>query len=327
MSRFLAACIVAGLLAFALPAAGQTATVRLHEAALKRGNAAYNAGDYPTAIQAYIEAIQAAPALGDAYRNLARALFWHSDYPAALEFYDRYLRLPPGPDFDRVKAERRLAAERAGERLYTVPEPQKLALAALERELDAGRAYTVGGGGAWGMYETLLRTGYADPHLVNLRQRLARRLLDEFDAYLVPRAGQLTPRLDLDGWQLQAERLAAAQSVADDPALAEILAKRESVVEAAIALLTSQWQEAANLARLGRTANPDLDFVLWFELSALIGAESYDAALTTLQEADAELGEPNSARRDYAAVMRAIVLQRLGRTDDAAAIYLDVLRR
>lgn len=310
------------------PAMAQSTSDRIYQAALKRGNTAYNDSDYDAAIESYVAAIQAGPQNSQAYLNLARSYFWKGKYAAAAAYYDHYLRLAPDAEgIEQVKAERRLASERARDSVYTLPESQRLATEALSRELESGRAYTRGGGGAWGLYETVLRTGYAEPQLTQLRSRLARRLLDEFDATLVPEATQLTPRLDLDAWQLQSERLAAAQSIADDPALAENMKTRSTIVEAAIAMLTSRWREAAQLARLARASNPDLDFLGWFEVSALIGAEQHQEALTLLDEISREVADRDPANLDYVRVLRAITLQRLGRHDDAAELYLEVLRR
>ncbi len=314
--------------AFALAqTAGQTPSERLHAAALQQGNTAYNQGDYEAAAEAYVTAIQQSPSRPEPYRNLARAYFWASRYSDAAAYYDHYLRLAPdGADAEQIKAERRLAAERARDAVYTLPPAQRAALDAFGRELDSGRAYTSGGGGAWALYETVLRTGYAEPALARLRRRLARRLLDEFDAHLVPDPDQLTPRLGLEGWQLQAERLAAARSIADDPVLNDVLAKRSTVVESAIALLTSQWEDAASLARLARTSNPDVDFLVWFEANGLIHAEKYKEALTLLETSEDEIAQRDPRKIAYVRALSAVALQRLGRHDEAAALYLEVLR-
>lgn len=326
MRQLLATLLLVVGIGFAMPSFAQTS--RTYDAALKQGNDAYNNEDYEVAVKAYTAAIQAAPGEAVAYRNLARSYFWKGSYAAAGAYYDHYLRLAAkADDVEQVKAERRLAADRARDAVYTLPDAQRLALEALNKELESGRAYTSGGGGAWGLYETLLRTGYAEPQLEQLRSRLSRRLLDEFDATLIPDSGRLTPRLDLDAWQLQAERIAAGRTVADDPALREVMGTRSTVVEAAIALLTSQWDQAAELARLARASNPDVLFIGWFEASALMNAEKYDQALNLLNEFEKQLAERDPKGVEYARVLRAIVLQRIDRQTEAADLYLDVLRR
>lgn len=329
MSRL---AIALSLLLFAAsPAFAETASERVHAAALKRANASYNAGDYAAAIPFYVEAIQANPTEPRAYRNVARAYFWNGDYPISVQYYDHYLRLADDADeVDRVKSERRLAADRASGNVYTLPDAQRMALATLERELESGRAYTSGGGGAWGVYSALLRTGYAEPHLARVRARLTRRILDEVDLLLVPASGQLTPRLDLDGWQLQAARLDAASRVVDDPALVEMIAVRATVCEAAIAMLTSQWENAARLFAAARTQNPDLRFLIWFELTTLIEGGRPADAITSIDEL---LGASTDQERiDYLRILRATALQRLddrdaGRAGEAARLYYEVLRR
>lgn len=323
---FVVACLVASC--FPALASAQGVSERLYDAAMKQGNAAYNQQDYAAAATAYVAAIQSNPLGATAYRNLARSYFWDSKYAAATAYYDHYLRLAPtAEDIEQIKAERRLSAERSRDEVYTLPEPQRMALEALGRELGSGHAYTSGGGGAWALYETLLRTGYAEPALAQLRSRLARRLLDEFDATLMPAPGQLTPRLDLEGWQLQAERLAAARRIADDPALVEVLERRSTAVEAAIAMLTSQWEDAAKLARLARTSNPDLDFLTWFEATSLIKAEKYDEALSLLDGFAREVSGRDAEKLDYVRVLRGVALQRLDRHGDAADLYHEVLTR
>ena len=321
---FVLGCFIAWC--FPALAVAQDASERLYEAAMKQGNAAYNQQDYPAAAKAYVAAIQSNPLGATAYRNLARSYFWASRYSAATLYYDHYLRLAPtAQDIAQIKAERRLSAERARDEVYTLPDSQRMALEALGRELGAGHAYTSGGGGAWALYQTLLRTGYAEPALAQLRTRLARRLLDEFDATLMPAADQLTPRLDLEGWQLQAERLAAARRIADDPALIDILGRRSTAVEAAIAMLTSQWENAAKLARLARTSNPDLDFLTWFEATSLIKAEKYDQALSLLDEFARTVSARDNQKLDYVRVLRGVALQRLNRHNDAADLYHQIL--
>lgn len=312
------------LMLFAADAGAETVSERIHAAALKRANQSYNDRDYAAAIPLYVEAIQAHPTEPRAYRNLARAYFWKGEYAISVQYYDHYLRLATD-DVEREKSERRLAAERASGEVYTLPESQRMALAMLEREIESGRVYTTGGGGAWGIYSALLRTGYAEPHLARVRAELTRRLLDEVDLLLMPAAGQLTPRLDLEGWQLQAARLDAASRVVADAAVADMIAMRSTVCEAAIAMLTSQWQNASRLFALAREQNPDLRFLMWFELATLIDGGKPDVAIERI---DTLLPEsPDEERLNYLRILRGAALQRLDRANEATSLYYDVLRR
>ena len=293
------------------------------------GNALYNKGNYKGAITHYAAAIQAEPSNGPPYRNMARCYFWLEQYAAASAYYDFYLRVADAEtkDVDTIRKERKLAIERAGSSVYVLPPNQKQALTALTQELTSGSAYTDGGGGAWALYKALLRTGFAEPTLTDLRSQLTRRLLDEFDASMIPPMGSFTPVLDMDGWRVQAGRLEAARSLARDPALKEVAARRAKVVAAANALLSGDFNEAAVLSKTAQVENPDLDFLRWFTVSALLKSNQHDVALATIKELARKSKEVSPALLEYARVLRAIALQKAGRSDDAAEVFSDVLSR
>ena len=293
------------------------------------GNALYNKGQYKKAIPHYAAAIQFAPNEPPPYRNLARAYFWMENYAAAAAYYDFYLRVANAKttDTETIQRERKLAIERAGSSVYVLPPNQKQALTALVQELTSGSAYTDGGGGAWALYKALLRTRYAEPGLSDLRAQLARRLVDEFDASMIPAVGSFTPVLDLDGWRVQAGRLEAARTVAADPALREVINRRSKVVAASNALLTEDYAQAATLCRAAQTENPDLDFLSWFTVAALIQANQDKLALAAINELARKSKGSSPALLEYARVLRAIALQKAGRSDDAAGVFADVLSR
>ena len=99
-----------------------------YQVALKRGNKAYNDGDYDAAVQSYTQAIQAAPLQPDPYRNMARAFFWKGDYNASLAYYDLYLvTFPDAKDVDQIRRERRLTSERTSTP-WKLPETQRKAI-------------------------------------------------------------------------------------------------------------------------------------------------------------------------------------------------------
>lgn len=296
---------------------------------MQGANEAYNNGDYKQAASGYLRAIQAAPRKPEAYRNLARSYFWLGKYAAASAYYDFYVQLTPDAgDVEQIQSERRLAASRAGDDIYTLPESQQMARRALEQQLESGRAYTAGGGGAWGLYNSLLRTDYARPDLANFQRRLVRKLLEEFDAMLVPESGQPVPRLDLEGWQLQLDRLQAARQLTEDEGLRDIIDSRSAVAEAGIALLTGSRDEAVPLIDGAMRKNPDLSFLHWFRVVALIEANQNEQALEAVAELGRELAATNapSSHIEYASVLRANVLRRLGRHEDAADLYLEILQ-
>ena len=294
----------------------------------RRANTAYNDENYEKATELYVRAIQASPSKPAAYRNLARTYFWMDKYASAVVSYDHYLRLAPGADdLEQIKSERRLAGDRAAEAVWTLPDPQRLTLTALNKALEEGAAFTEGGGGAWGLYQTLLRTGYAQPDLAQIRARMARRLVDEYEAVLAVEGSQPTPTLSLGEWQVQMARLSNGRSVADDPAMKEVINRRATIAEAALSLLSGQAGDAADLAKLARTSNPDFSFVRWYEIVALVEKGELDAALTSLQDFARTLAEESPASLEYAKVMRAEILRRKDRREDAAALYWELLQR
>jgi tetratricopeptide (TPR) repeat protein len=282
-----------------------------HEAAVKSGNTAYNGGDYASALRWYTQAIQADSNQATTYRNLARTYFWQDQYAAATSFYDHYLRLAPADalDLEQVKAERKLASTRAGEDVWTIPDNQRLARQALDSELQTGKAFSEGGGGAWGLYETLIRPGYVQPDLAQLKSTLTRRVLDEFEGLLQPQGNDLVPQLSIEAWQMQSQRLAAARAVVLDPTVT----------------LGGRTAKAVDLAKLARKENPDLKWTPWYEIVALTRAGSHEAALETLESFSRQLRQENPAQLPYATTMKAIILQRLERWDDAAQTFQIVL--
>lgn len=322
MRQFLLIC------ALCLVSPGVFAEAFDHTSAVKEGNTAYNSGDYAAAQRWYVQAIQADPNQPAPYRNLARAYFWQDQYAAASTYYDHYLRLAAldAADVEQIKAERKLASDRASGDTWIVPDNQRLARQALDTELQSGKAYTEGGGGSWGLYETLLRTGYAQPDLAQLRTTLGQRLVAEFEALLQPQGTDLVPQLSFEAWQVQSQRLAVSQRITNDPAAADGLMRRATVVEAALALLGGRTANAVDLARLARTQNPDLKWVGWYEVVALTNAGNHQESLDTLETFARTLRQVNPAQLPYATAMKAMLLQRLERWDDAAQTFQLVLQ-
>jgi|GEM_PF-2018130 len=292
----------------------------------KAANQAYNQGDYAAAADQYRALIQAQPEHAVAYRNLARSYFWQAIYPEAVAYYDLYLRLAPdAADLGQVQSERRLAASRAGTQVWRIPTSQAQALTALHSALEDGLGLSAGEGGAWGIYQTLLRTGYAQPDLAELKRRLVRKLLNEFVGLLVPDADQPAPRLELADWTLQLERLDAARALSDDPGFLSVIERRTPLAKTAIALLTGRFEQAHSLSLVAIEQNPDMPFIRWFQVRALLELTRYAEALSALGELEEYARSANPKVLEYSAIFRASILQRMGRAEEAAAIYLNLL--
>lgn len=289
-------------------------------------NRAYNDGDYSASEAQFRELIQLVPDRRTAYRNLARSYFWQAKYPEAVAYYDIYLRVSAdADDREQIQSERRLATSRAGDRVWSLPSAQAQVLSALESALENGHAYTAGEGGAWGIYNALLRAGYAQPELAGLKRRLARNLLTEFVGLLVPDAGQPTPQLDLDDWRVQQERLDAVLGLSDDPEVIDVVERRSSLTAAATALLTDRFERARALSQQAAEDNPDQPFILWFLARAELENSRPAEALKTLERIKTESASQHPALEDYAEIFRAAVLQRMNNSDEAAEIYLKLI--
>ncbi len=303
---------------------GQWAWEKEYDRALLEGRDFYNDEALEEARKAFIRAIQIMAEEPAGYRNLARTYHWLGKYPEATTFYDHYLRLAPDAgDIDVIREERRSAASRSDGELWTVPGDQRMAHRSLVRELEDGRAITTGGGGAWGLYQTLLRMGYAAPELAGLRQRLRAKLVEEFEERLVPEDSFL-PVLRINGWELQRERLTALEELARDEESLQQVRRRGLVVETAEALLGGRYQRAAEKAAQAAVENRDLPFVSWYQVVALEQARQPQQALDALEDLLREEPFDAEAMRRVN-VLRGQILQQLGRTEEATEIYRGVL--
>lgn len=298
-----------------------------YEQLLDEGRSAYNDKQWEKAASHYEDAAQLAPRKPLIYRNLARSYFQNGDYARATTFYDYYLNLAgDSAKTDRIRRERKLAAHRAGDKVWTVPDSQKRVLDALRTELTEGRAYTEGGGGAWALYKTLLRTGYVHPDLGHLQTRLRKALLDEFEGLLVPETGSPMPTLSLDEWQRQQRRLEAIRSVSAESGALEVVERRMTIVDAAIAMLNGRYERAAELAQSAIESNPDMPFLRWYEITSLVRSEQYERANERIERAEAAFRNGESkTQRQYLQIMRAMIAQREEDAETAAELYLELL--
>lgn len=292
--------------------------------ALQRGNKAYNGEKYVEAIAAYTQAIQISPARPEPYKNMARAYFWKGTYDAALAYYDTYITtFPAADDLEQIQRERRLTSDRTS-KPWSLPETQRVAMRSLEAALNGDDIYARGGAGAWQSYQALLRTGYAQPALATLRRRLFDSMLTEHDRTLSVVPGQTAPVLDEQGWALQQERMkAAGRLVVDENQRAEIT-RRKLIHDAAQALLLARYEDAAAAAEKAIDQNKDTLYLRWFYITALMRANKARRALDELDAFEQLIRDRDPSQIEYVEVMRAMLLQRLDRHDDAAKIYTSI---
>ncbi len=325
----LSALILISLLWCAGPAAAQQPPAPSldapYVAQLAEANKAYNRSAYEEAIAAYVKAIQLNPRGVEAYRNMARALFWQKSYPQAVAYYDIYLReFPQVDDRAAIQQERNLAASRSPTP-WQLPAQEREALEAMERALHQGPAMARGAS-AWKTYEALLRTDYARPELVSLRRRLVQRLLDEFDTLCAPSAGQPMPQLDQAAWELQRDRLDAVDELAQDDETRAQSTRRRLITQAALAMLSGRYDDAARQAAAAIEVNPEVGALRWLRVEALLQANQNEQALDALDALASVLGKEAPSLLPYEVVLRAMTLQKLGRHQQAADHYLELLR-
>lgn len=296
--------------------------------AMLDGRDAYNDGDWEGAIRAFTAAIQAMPENPAGYRNLARSYNLDGQLNRATAYYDDYLELAgDADDADDIRDERRGAIARGGDDPWTVPASQRMARRTLERELDAGRAVNERGGGALQMYRRLLDQGYVRPDLDRLRQRLVRALADESSQQFEPVDGFI-PLLDEETRELQRQRLTALgeQTRSDD----ELRWARqgERLLEAVQALEDGDYDTVVELIEqmVDDGVDDRFGYVAWYRVVALKERGDYDEALEALDELhDRGLFADRGQRR--LEVMRAVLLQRVGREGESAAVLQQVLAR
>ncbi len=326
-----------GLVGMTLPgAASQAASLEIdptsipdpdaYESLRSQGREAYNVEQYDRAETYYIEAIQAAPDEPEAYLDLARTFFWRDMYATAVAYYDFYIQQSDEEDIsDKVTSERRLAASRSGDQVWKVPDSQTRILESLRTRLNEGEAYTSGGGGAWGLYRALLRTDYAHPDLIQVRNRLRSKLLEEFDARLQPESGEPTPQLSLSQWKRQIKRLEAARKLTRDEDVRQRIQRRGAITKAATALLNGRHRKAAEASQRAVESHPERTFLKWFHVSALVQANRHDRAQQTLERYSSEL-ESMSDGDDYLEVLQSTLAHRRGNLEQAVDLYDTLLQ-
>ncbi len=323
--RFTMFCVLAALTitGTAMPDASAAPDTELVEQA----TAEYNQGNYAQAQRSFIQAIQSTPQDASLYRSLARTYFWQNDYVAATAYYDFYLRLAASnaTDLEQVQGERRLSATRSGNQVWQLSDQQRLILDSLDDQLDDGRAYTPGGGGAWSLYQSLIRTNFAQPELITIKKRLVRRLFDEIEGRFVTPVDQPAPQLELDDWKTQRERMEATRSLTNDEVILDAIDRRLKIVTAAESLLLARYSEAVKQAQAAMLENPDLVFPAWYYIAALIHSAQYDLALAAIDKLEARIEQTTPAQVNYVLILRAAVLNKSGQHNSAANIYSGIL--
>jgi predicted Zn-dependent protease len=94
--------------------------------------------------------------------------------------------------------------------------------------------------------------------------------------------------------------------------------------DAAQALLLARYEDAAAAAEKAIAQNEDTLYLRWFYITALMRANKARRALDELDDFEQLIRDRDPSQIEYVEVMRAMLLQRLDRHDDAAKIYTSI---
>lgn len=213
----------------------------------EQGNALYNQKKYDEAVASYIKAIQKTPkSMTKAYLNCARAYSMKKNYAASNAYYGYYAEVEPSASQDKkFKAEYSAMQKKARKTPYIRDIAQSSVLSKLnEVLLQGGPFLTRQGNGALAYYDVLLRTGYAEPKLYAIQEKMVRGLEAELKQDVTPPHGQPLPNLDRPGWEFIRTKLAKARQFQDVAPDENILSAIESTALAWEAYYRGDYDEA-----------------------------------------------------------------------------------
>ena len=310
-------------LLFAAPAWAQST-----DDIVRMGNRAYNKKDYRGAVSIYAKAIQSDPrgAL-KAYLNTARAYNQLKEFHHSTQYYEWYMELETEKSKNhKVKAEYK-HAKRKRRKQPAVPVINATQTNALQRLDEALKSnapiMTRDGGGVYGLYSVLLRTGYAAPMLANLRAELGRRLFEEAQSVVIPPANSPVPSLQREGWRLVIQRLDHAKALG-------VLSVGQEDLESALkstalgweALIRADHPTALAHFEAAIAVRQDIPASRWGHALATLYTDSGDYALTfeAIGAAEATFKTLNLPTVPFFDLLRANTLQLAGRGNEAVVL-------
>ncbi|MBQ1927297.1 MAG: tetratricopeptide repeat protein [Proteobacteria bacterium] len=253
-----------------------------------QGNSLYNQKKFDDAVAAYRRAIQLQPeSLPKAYLNCARAYSMKKDFISSDQYYSFYEEVDQDALKDKkVKAEHSAVAKKASY-AYERDASQTTVLAQVKASLDAnGPYFTRQNSGAFAYYDVLIRTGFAEPDLILIQQKLVKGITQEIEIDIMPPAGQPLPNLDRAGWGHIRQKMAKARQFADFPVDEKRFASIEQLVNAWEAYYRSDYETAAKAFDAACNAKPALPAAYWGRLMLLFQLEKNDDLLAKIDEAE-----------------------------------------
>ena len=302
----------------------------------------YGDRHYAEAIPFLIQAIQADPVDPRYYRGLARAAHFAEDFDRAVYFYDLYITFFADHAAQERSRSNRLEAiqserDRANTERATPDQPASLnqtqaaALQAVESRLASGPLMALDRSGAYSMFQALLRTGYAHPHLGELRSTLRDGILEETHAMFSPNAESPVPIAVYDDWRFVYERYRAVEELGAILAGDLEVEARKTAAQGQIDLINANYDTAAERFAQAVEQDPNLALAYWGLIRAHHGIAMNTGSPVT-QQAEQWLVRLEELTRFQApqhlpllAVARCIVYSDMGRHREASAALIELL--
>lgn len=259
---------------------------------LKKGRAAYNDGDYDAARSLFVEAIQVAPWMAEPYKNLARTLFYLSQFLASSVYYHYYTTSSYGLVLETNDRDAIIHEESMAQSRITHAESMDLPVVKHHRDTLEKALQNEGSGKsaeqARTAYLGLIRAGYAAPDLLTIQNKLSNTLAAAIATELAAPIGRPTRPLtlsDIDRIQTWLHDLKALARAEHQIKWAE---RRQSALNVIHAATIGNAQAALDHLEEAQTRNPDLPQLVWYGVQAylLLGRPKDAAALARSKKAN-----------------------------------------
>lgn len=288
---------------------------------LEQGNALYNQKKYDEAIASYIKSIQKTPrSVTKAYLNCARAYSMKKDYAASNAFYGYYAAVEPTAAQDRkFNAEYKAMQKKARNQAFVRDASQTSVLQKVnEILLQGGPFLTKQGNGAFAYYDVLLRTGYAEPKIYAIQEKLVRGIEAELKQDVTPPAGQPLPNLDRLGWEFIREKISKARRFADVSPDAALLGVIDATARAWESYYRGDYDAASELFDQSCSGSAQLPAAFWGRVIVGFQRDQNDVLLNYIDEAERVYETADiSGVSHYFALLRAQVYRNLGDFDQS----------
>lgn len=302
----------------------------------------YGDREYTLAIPLIRQAIQADPGDARYYRGLARAAHFAEDYETAVYYYDIYLAyFADHAAAERSRSNRTEAIQGERDRANgnrTTPEQppgptdmQAAALEAVESRIATGPLMSADGTGAYSLYQGLMRTGYAHPHLIQVRQQLREGIFAETHAMFWPNQDSPVPVATYQQWRHVNRRYEAVAALGGATMADAEVEARLAAAQGQIDLINANYREALERFGTATRLDPNLGLSYWgllraqHGLSANLGEPMPTEALTWLARLEELTRIQAPQHTPLLAVGRAMILHDGGAPEAAAAALLELL--